>query len=154
MIPAFINLGSPAPWPVLPPGVHDATLGEIAAAFAITPHRQSLFQGFERAATNLRNAGCSTVYLNGSFVTANPHPKDFDGCWAVAGVDRSKIDPVLLDFIHPRKSQKLKYGGELFIAELPGAPGLSFLQLFQIEKYSGQAKGILRIQLGLKGPNP
>ena len=155
MIPALADLGAPAPWPVLPPGIHDATIDEIAARFATTPHRRWLFQGFLRVVAVLERAGCTTVYLDGSFVTDNPHPGDFDGCWAIAGVDSKKLDPVLLDFVHPRQAQKQKYQGEMFIAELPGAAGMTFLEFFQIEKFSGQAKGILRVQLApVKGVTP
>ncbi len=153
MIPTLTEIGSPAPWAVLPPGVHDATLSEIEARFATTPHRRWLFAGFVRAAEALSAARCGTLYLDGSFVTDKPHPEDFDGCWEVAGVDLSKLDPALLEFANKRAAQKAKFLGEMFIAELEGAPGLTFLEFFQIEKFSGRPKGILRIQLvPSKGP--
>jgi hypothetical protein len=145
MIPHLITLGAPTPWPVLPPGIHDASMVEIQARFATTPHRSKLFGGFERAATALRVAGCQTIYLNGSFVTDSPIPGDFDGCWEIAEVDPTLLDPVLLNFENMRMAQKQKYHGEMFIASLPGMGSLSFLQLFQREKYSGRPKGILRI---------
>lgn len=153
MIPALIDIGSPAPWMVLPPGIHDASMDEIGQRFATTPHRRQLFQGFERVAGALASAGCLTLYLDGSFITDKPHPGDYDGCWEIQGVDPTRLDPVLLDFEGKREAQKRKYGGEMFIAELPGAPGMSFLQLFQREKFSGSPKGILRIRPPhLKGP--
>jgi hypothetical protein len=155
MIPDLIDVGSPSPWLVLPPGVHDATMLEIEARFATTPHRRRLFDGFVRVSDALRYAGCSTLYLDGSFVTAKPHPSDFDGCWEVAGVDPGKLDPVLLDFNDKRRAQKAKFLGEMFIAELPNTPGATFLEFFQVEKSSGQPKGILRVQLvPTKGPTP
>src|SRR3546814_17377035 len=58
MIPDLIDLGSLCPWAVLPPGIHDATLGEVEARFATTPHRQWLFGGFVRVAEALAFAGC------------------------------------------------------------------------------------------------
>ena len=151
MIPPLIDLGSPSPWPVLPPGIHDATLVEIEAAFATTPHRRALFEGFGRVVVALERAGCKTAYLDGSFATGKPHPLDFDGCWELAGVDPAKLDPVLLRFEKKREAQKLKFSGEMFIAEWPGAPGLTFLDLFQREKFSGRPKGILRVHLAAKG---
>jgi hypothetical protein len=147
MVPRLIDIGPPAPWPVLPPGVHDATLADIAERFATTPHRQRLFDGFVRAAEALRLAGCRTVYLDGSFVTGKPHPGDFDGCWEIEGVDPTRIDPVLLTFENQREAQKAKYFGEMFIAHDQGAPGRAFLEFFQVEKFSGRAKGILRVRL-------
>ncbi len=52
-----------------------------------------------------------------------------------------------------REAQKHKFQGEMFIAEFPGSPGVAFLEFFQIEKFSGLPKGIIRIRLpDIKGP--
>lgn len=147
MIPDLIEIGSPSPWAVLPPGIHDATLQEVEARFATTPHRQWLCGGFVRITEALAQAGCGAVYLDGSFVTAKPHPNDYDGCWDHSGVDFGKLDPVLLDFTNKRAAQKAKYLGEMFIAGLPNGTAGPFVDFFQIEKFSGQAKGLLRISL-------
>jgi hypothetical protein len=156
MIPSMINLSSSCPWAVLPPGIHDTTLGEVEARFATTPHRRWLFGGFVRVTQALALAGCNYVYLDGSFVTAKPHPSDYDGCWDHVGVDDTKLDPVLFNFDNKRAAQKAKYFGEMFIAGIPNGPGgAPFLEFFQAEKSSGQAKGILRISLApLKGATP
>jgi hypothetical protein len=155
MIPLLTDLGSPSPWPVLPAGVYDASLAEIAARFASTPHRQWLFAGFERAVAALRVAGCQTIYLDGSFTTGKPHPDDFDGCWDHAGMDFAQLDPVLQTFVNKREAQKKKYFGEMFPAFGEAEPGLSFLSFFQIEKFSGLPKGILRVSLDpMKGAPP
>lgn len=155
MIPDLIELGPPCPWAVLPAGIHDTTLAEVEARFATTPHRKWLFDGFVRMVQALAAAGCRYVYLDGSFVTAKPHPGDYDGCWEHVGVDPAKLDPVLLDFDNKRAAQKAKYLGEMFIAGMPNGPGAPFLDFFQVEKSSGLAKGILRIPLApLKGATP
>lgn len=146
MIPALIDIGHDAPWGVLPPGVHDATIEEIAARFATTPHRAWLFAGFVRAVDSLRAAGCNVVFLDGSFTTAKDHPGDFDGCWDHAGMDFSRLDPVLQDFTGKREAQKAKYLGEMFPAYAQSGAG-AFVDFFQVEKASGQPKGILRILL-------
>ena len=155
MIPSLVSVAADAPWPVLPPGIHDASLAEVAAAFATTPHRQWLFEGFTRAADAFRLAGCGILYLDGSFTTGKPHPGDFDGCWDHNGVDFTLLDPVLLDFSHKRAAQKRKYLGEMFPAlSLNGTSG-TFLDFFQVEKFSGAPKGIIRITLAAsKGPTP
>jgi hypothetical protein len=89
------------------------------------------------------------AYIDGSFVTAKEFPADFDGCWDLAGVDASKLDPVLLDFDNGRAAQKARYMGELFPAQLPnGISGRTFLEFFQIDKQSGSPKGIIVIDLG------
>jgi hypothetical protein len=143
MIPDFVTVGALAPWPVLPPGIHDATLEEVGARFATTPHRAWLFGGFVRVVDALRRAGCSSIFLNGSFITAKPHPSDFDGLWDLNGVDPDELDPVLLDFDNLRAAQKAKYFGEMFPMQLPHQPGL--LPLFLKEKFSDEPKGIVRI---------
>lgn len=147
MIPDLIELGAPSPWSVLPQGIHDTTLAEVETRFATTPHRRWLFEGFIRVIGMLTKAGCQHVYLDGSFVTAKPHPDDYDGCWDHVGVDLAALDPVLLDFSNKRAAQKAKYLGEMFIAGMPNGPHGPFVDFFQVEKSSGQAKGILRISL-------
>ena len=154
MIPALISVASDAPWPVLPPGIHNATIAEVALAFATTPHRRWLFEGFRRVVEALQAAGCGVVYLDGSFTTGKPHPDDYDGCWDHTGMDLALLDLVLLEFSNKRAAQKRKFLGEMFPALLANGPGRTFLDFFQIEKFSGQPKGIIRIFLAPKGPTP
>ena len=54
-------------------------------------------RGLELALDSLRSAGCATVYLDDSFVTAKEDPHDYDACWEGRGMDLSALDPVLLD---------------------------------------------------------
>ncbi len=93
----------------------------------------------------LARAGCRTVFLDGSFITAKPHPGDFDGIWDLDGVDPTALDPVLLDFDNKRAAQKAKYFGEMFLVQLPHQPGL--LPFFQKEKTTDLPKGIIRLTL-------
>ena len=100
----------------------------------------------------LRVAGCRRAYVDGSFVTAKEVPGDFDGCWEAVGVDAGALDPVLLDFRHPRAAQKAKYRGEMFVANSAATPaGTRFLDFFQIDKDTGNAKGIVALDLGALG---
>lgn len=103
--------------------------------------------GLRAALDSLRQAGCRTAYVDGSFVTAKRVPADYDGCWELAGVDLARVDPVLLDLTPPRAAQKAKYLGELFPARLPnGLSGLTFLEFFQIGR-DGEPKGIVALDL-------
>ncbi len=145
MIPDFVDTGGP--WEVLPPGIHDASLEEIKDRFVKNTQRQELFEGIVRGCSALKIAGCSTVYLDGSYITDKPVPDDFDICWNPVGVDDSKIDPVLLDFSNNRKDQKLKYGGEFFPSNVYAENTHIFIDYFQIDKYTGKKKGIIRILL-------
>jgi hypothetical protein len=145
MIPHLIEIPSAA-WDVLPPGIHVATLAEVQATYATNPRRKVLFDGFVTALKSLKLAGCLTVYLDGSFVSAKPHPGDFDACWDPSNVNPSVLDPVFLDFSEGRRAQKARFGGEFFIStSICGDSGTAFLQFFQVEKLSGSQKGIIQI---------
>jgi len=145
MIPALVPI-SGAPWDVLPPGVHAATLPQVAIAFATNAKRRLLYEGLLLAATALRVAGCGRLYLDGSYVTAKTVPGDYDACWDPTGMDRAKLDPVFLDFSNKRQAMKNKFGGEFFPANAR-TPTQTFVDFFQVEKFTGQAKGILLIVL-------
>jgi hypothetical protein len=149
MIPDLIKISPHSPWDMLPAGIHTATLAEVKIRFAQTPHRKKLFDGFCLAVSNLQSAGCTKVYLDGSFVSAKVHPNDFDAAWEPTDVDPSKLDPVLLNFDNQRAAQKAKYEGEFFIANWPATTGgVNYLDFFQQDRDSGQKKGILSIPLG------
>lgn len=142
MIPPFNNDGN------LPEGIHEATAIEIAERFGGTTHRDSLLRGLFAALRELKSAGCRRVYVDGSFVSAKEVPGDFDGCWDVSGVDPSRLDPVLLTFDSGRATQKAKYRGELFPAEvIEGGSGDTFLEFFQVDRNSGERKGIIALDL-------
>lgn len=97
---------------------------------------------------SLKEAGCLTAYIDGSFVTQKETPGDFDACWDPVGVDPLRLDPVLLMFDSGRIAQKTKYGGELFIASIRnGRTGPAMLDFFQTDKDSGKRKGIVAIDL-------
>lgn len=145
MIPDLIDIGGT--WSVLPAGVHDATFHDIKRHFATNDRRKALYEGLLRGCEALKSAGCAVVYLDGSYVTEKPAPMDFDVCWDPKGVDDTKIDPVLLDFDDQRKNQKLKFGGEFFPSSASADGTRPFLDYFQVDKETGQGKGVIRIQL-------
>lgn len=141
MIPGFRPDGT------LPPGEHEATWREIVQTFGTTPHRRGLLAGLRRALQALRDAGCRRAYIDGSFVTTTPLPRDYDGCWETLSVDADALDPVLLDLDFPRTQQKEKYGGEMFPASWPAdRQGRTFRDFFQADR-DGNPKGIVVIDL-------
>ena len=126
MLPDFNQEG------LLPPGIHAAEWNELLLRFGYNLRRMHLLTGLRAVLESLKNAGCRTAYIDGSFVTYKEHPNDFDGCWEEDGVDPYALDPVLLDLRPKRLAQKEKYYGELFPASVPADPmGLSFLEFFQ-----------------------
>ncbi len=121
---------------------------EVAARFGENRHRQRLLTGLTAALANLKSAGCRAAYLDGSFVTVKVIPNDYDVCWDEYGVDPAALDPALLTFDAGRATQKAKYGGEFFPASHIANPGgFSFYEFFQIDKMTGQPKGIIGIDL-------
>ena len=144
MIPDLVDIG--APWKVLPPGIHNATLEDVETRFATSDHRKHLFSGFTSGVIALRKAGCHKIFLDGSFVTEKYKPGDFDACWDPIGVDPTKIDTDLLDFNDRRKKQKERFHGEFFPADLLADGRHFFFNFFQIDKYTGNAKGIICIR--------
>jgi len=142
LLPDFTDSGD------LPPGIHSASWSEFEKRFGATSHRQRLLGGLLAALRALRDAGCGTAYIDGSFVTAKEVPGDYDGCWDISGVDPIKLDPVLLSFDPGRAIQKAKYLGELFPAQTAeGGSGKTFLDFFQINKDSGEPKGLVAVDL-------
>ncbi len=132
----------------LPSGVHWATWQEFAERFAATPYRLRLLAGLRAALDSLRGAGCQTAYIDGSFVTAKEVPNDFDACWDIDGVNPELLDPILLKFDDGRAAQKAKYLGELFPAQTrEGGSGRAFLDFFQVDKETGNPKGLVALDL-------
>lgn len=151
MIPSFVIVPG-ALWPLLPPGIHDASIEEVYKRYAITDTRRLLFRGFKNAAENFFNAGCPQVFLDGSYVTAKPDPNDYDALWDRRFVDPDLLDPIFLDFKDGTIHQKAKYFGEFFPASATeGATRRSFMDFFQTDRLTGEQKGIVRISNYLNG---
>jgi uncharacterized protein DUF6932 len=142
VLPSFDRTGK------LPPGIHTVRWQELVVHLGFTPRRLRLLVGLKEALTLLKEAGCHTVYVDGSFVTSKPQPGDFDVSWVIDGVDAEKLDSVFLDFSNSRAGQKTRFLGEFFPAEFPeGLTGKIFLEFFQTDKETGAPKGIVALDL-------
>jgi hypothetical protein len=144
MIPPFEPNGK------LPPGIHWATWTEIAERFGWNPHRRELLAGLRRAVDMLGAAGCTTLYLDGSFVTSRAHPNDYDACWAAHGVDVALLDRSLLEYVGNRTDQAVLFHRDLFPSHGLADPfGMRFLDFFQRDKFTRRPKGIVSIRIGV-----
>jgi hypothetical protein len=110
MLPPFQPDGS------LPPGVHEATWEELVERFGTTDTRRRLLVGLQAALRALAHAGCRRFFLDGSFVTTQPEPGDWDGCWDAEGVNQRRLDPLLSGWPERRANQKQRFGGDIFPA--------------------------------------
>jgi hypothetical protein len=69
----------------LPPGIHSSTLGELEAQFGANPHRRRLCASLRKLVRLAVKCGfVREIYVDGSFVTAKPHPEDVD---LILGID-------------------------------------------------------------------
>ncbi|MBD2775570.1 DUF6932 family protein [Iningainema tapete] len=144
MIPEFDENGN------LPPGVHFCDWDEFKEKFGYTPRRAQMILGMSAAMSQLKAAGCRIFYINGSFVTSEPKPNDFDACWEPDDVDMDylrKNAPTLLNFSNKRAAQKAKYKGELFRSDQPvDDEGTTSIDFFQLDRRQNK-KGIIAIDL-------
>ena len=116
MIPRFARNG------LLPPGEHGCEWPEFAARFEGTAdngRRRKLLWGLAQMLWLLAQAGCRVCYVDGSFVTRERWPRDFDLCYEAVGIDTAKLDAIFLDFRAGRAAQKRRFGGEALPVEFP-----------------------------------
>jgi hypothetical protein len=132
----------------LPAGVHPMDWGCFGSNFGWNSRRRRLASGLYRAVTNLRNAGCRSVVVDGSFVTSKDQPVDYDAAFDPVGVNGSLVDPVLLKHDDERKAMRAKYFGEVFPrgALACAKMGMIYSDFFQQDR-SGLSKGIVFLDL-------
>ncbi len=145
MIPSFNSDDN------LPAGIHRIDWNAFSVAFGTSAHRSQLILGLAAAIVPLRQAGCMRLYIDGSFVTAKVVPNDYDVAWDPLGVDLlllKSIEPLFFDFTNARAAQKAKYFGEFFPSSASADPaGRTFLEFFQVDKNTGNQKGIVALDL-------
>lgn len=142
MIPEFTPAG------LLPPGIHTAAWCEVERRFGWNARRQALLIGLREGLRALHAADCRLVYLDGSFVTAKELPGDFDACYDVVGMSPGRLDRVFFRLENKRAAQKLRFGGEFFPSHFLADRTRPFVDFFQVDKESGNAKGVISIVPG------
>jgi len=128
----------------LAPGMHLASLAQIEQRFTHTEHRKKLFEGLKKLSSHLKEAGCNTLFVDGSFITNKEVPGDYDALWDPAGVT-NKIDPDLLQR-NRIEQRREKYLGDVFV-HVPELGGFPHLKHFQEDKDDLSPKGIIKVDL-------
>lgn len=110
-----------------------------------------LVEGLLIASGHLKNCGCKTIYVDGSFVTKKFLPNDYDACWDHNGVDLAKLKneyPLFFDFSNGRENQKKFYKGELMPACIAAKinPVVHYINFFQLDR-DDNSKGIICLSL-------
>jgi hypothetical protein len=90
----------------LPAGEHRASLDEIAEAFAWNFRRREILTGLTWVVGELLQRGVTTIWIDGSFVTADPRPQDVDVVFVPEGADTSGWN--LLSFARQKELKKLR----------------------------------------------
>ncbi len=144
VLPPFNRLG------VLPPGEHLCEWAEFVVRFRGTAdngRRRKLIVGLAQMLWILTGAGCRVVIVDGSFVTREKWPRDFDLCYEPQGVNLDLLPEVLRDVSRGRAAQRRRFGGEALPTDLPvEANGRSIREAFAWTR-DGHAKGVVRLEL-------
>jgi len=131
----------------LPAGKYEMTIAEFETKFAYNITRKGLFNKLIKLIEDLKNIGCQTLYIDGSYVTNKVFPGDMDICWEMDGVDLAKAKP-MLPALFDRSLQKSVYGADIFPANIMERNSMKlFIDFFQTDKNTGQPKGIVKIKI-------
>lgn len=142
-IPSFVDKN-------LPPGIHLTTWEEFKTRYGLNHKRILQINGLERAIEQFRNAGCTKIFIDGSFVTDKKNPNDYDALYDLNEINEDIIDDRLIDATKiGREKQKRYYQGEFFpmYANATSPVGSRYIDFFQKDKKTKQPKGIIRIDL-------
>lgn len=130
----------------LAPGLHWIGIRDFRDTFVLNYHRTWQFEGFVKACIELRQAGCSRVYVGGSYITSKEFPGDYDACWDPAGVSSTGLSILLYDPL--RRDEQLKvYRGEWFIAKQGNGPESAMYEFLSKDKDTGIERGMVGIKL-------
>lgn len=132
----------------LPIGEHTVSWPVFKARYGTNPKRNAILAQIELWLVHMKQAGCRTVFIDGSFICKKADPGDFDACWDNTGVDAKTLSPLLLDQTPAgRKAIKDTFGGDIK-PDMACPPGSirPYLKFFQTDR-DGNRKGIVRIDL-------
>lgn len=136
------------------PGVYVIPWDDFTELYGYTYPRKFMISGMKVALHALKSCNCQRVFIDGSFVTENPKPGDWDGCFDPTGMsskDEMKLYtnyPVFADIDHPRLQQKMLFKGEIFPSTtIIDKSGKTIFELFQEDKKDKSPKGIIQISL-------
>src|SRR5574341_2107167 len=98
---------------LLPPGTHEASVGEIRRRFGTgNAIRTRLMKGLEAMLRMAKKVGASLLYLDGSFTTDKKEPGDWDAVLVLpAGAKIGSKEAIALA---DRPEVRKRYGGDLF----------------------------------------
>lgn len=137
---------------LLPDGLHDCSLDEIRARFGmfqITDWRPKLFDKLELLVKQAWHTEMvAEIVVDGSFVTATPHPNDID-LILVLDADHdfsAALRPFEYDVLSKRQVRRV-YGFDVLVAVKGSSSHFEYLDFFaQVRGCAGRRKGLLRLR--------
>ena len=138
---------------LLPPGVHDCTVGEITerfGAFQGGEQRPRLMEKLIAFAAEARASGIVRALLvDGSFVTAKPAPNDMDLIVIVAGTHDFSADLRPLEYnVVSKRRVRQRYGFDILVAREDSPEHGKWVEFFEQVRLEPEArKGILWLRL-------
>lgn len=132
---------------VLPPGEHLATLTEIEVTFGTSSfRRRELMKELRWVAAELWTRGVVKIWIDGSFTTGEPRPRDVDVVYEPAPGD----DPRLWGLLAPGRRRDLKKRHKIDLWKHPTmvvdlGPPTPIEELFQTDR-NGHRKGIIVLE--------
>ena len=141
-IPPFNQYG------LLPPGIHPASMEELAQKLAFSPKRQDLIeQGLKPVSERLKALGVRDIYVDGSFTTSKLSPGDIDG-YVLTRVGSALESEVIAHY----EEWKATYSVDLWPAytDEPGEMSQDWWQehFGHTKEQPPKAKGIVKLILG------
>jgi hypothetical protein len=137
---------------VLPPGVHECTLEEVGARFgrfAETSQRPDLFARLTAYMGELSKAGvANAIIIDGSFVTAVPHPNDIDLIVVLKeGVSQLATQPPHVYNVISKRRVSSRNRFDIVPVRDNTSDLDEAIAFFERVRYSEIKKGLLRIEL-------
>jgi hypothetical protein len=130
------------------PGIYRLSWLEFVERFGWNNHRRKLLKGLNRQIEILKSAGCGRVILGGSLLSRKPLPGDFDGCFDLEDVDRTKLallEPRLLAV--DRSELERADGGALVPSIYIPSLGATTTEFLQFDTQRQRVKGVVLIEL-------
>ncbi len=150
MIPDFIDTNTDFDFKILPEGIWKTTLEHIKLKLLFSERRIELFDGLMLCLIDLKEVGCKTVFIDGSFVTNKEDPTDIDVAYSpFGGFSWDKLSELHPVFLKSRDERKRKYNCDIFDAYSEADNNQTIFRDFyqKIEGIKNIKKGILKINL-------
>ena len=128
-------------------GEYEMTLADFKTTFGYTAHRKRLLEGLDIAISDLLSIGCTTIYMDGSFITKERFPSDYDLCWDDTGYELVNVKqqcPRLIDWGPKFSTMRENYLGEVVPMNSTDFKGDNFYTRLTKDR-NGRKKGIIKI---------